>query len=1293
MTEQQTPDNNNHGNGESGEHENLGIAGNIAKQFINSPVTPLLMVAFLAIGLLGLIFTPRQEDPKISVPMVDIYVQYDGATAEQVSSLVTEPLERIMSELPGIRHVYSATMRGSAIVTVRFKVGEDLGESIVKVHDKLQSNLDKIPPGVSMPLVKPVGIDDVPVVTVTLWAQGSKEGVDDGMLRTLALDILQRLEEVPNTGKGFVVGGSAEQIRVEVSPERLSGYGITMGQVAETIRTANAERSAGNIESGNTSFRVQTGAFLTTADEVARLVVAVRNGAPVYVRDIARVFQGPEETRQTVAYYTGPSYVGEHDADFEPAVTIAIAKKIGTNGVTVARDILAKLESLEATLIPTNVHYSITRDYGKTANDKVNGLLWALFEAAVAVSILCLIGLGLRAASVVITIIPIVILITIWSAWIVDYTIDRVSLFALVFSIGILVDDATVVVENIFRRWLAAGKTTLNIAVDAVREVGNPTILATLTIISALLPMGFVSGLMGPYMRPIPVLGSSAMFFSLVAAFVFAPWFAMRVRPQMDALRKAEEREQKVSDFIGRFYRPCMMLLCRNRLVAYIFLFSLIGTTFLVCSFFYFNIVTVKMLPFDNKPEFNVVLNMPEGTALPVTANLLDQMSQELRKIPEVTEIQTYAGTASPFNFNGMVRHYYLRQHPWEGDIQVMLLDKEKRERGSHDIAVDARHRLNEYIDRAGLAQQGVKIQVVEMPPGPPVLQTLVAEVYGPTADIRRQVTQDLTDMFVEADGVVDVDNYMADEYGYWRFEVDTEKAVRLGVSVDNINQNLTMAMGGYKLGDVKRGIVLEPTYIVMQVPLSTRANINRLLNLPIQTNTGMFVPLAELGRFVQQPEDPIIYHKDLRPVEYVTGEMEGKLGAPLYGMYAVEDLLNQYTAPDGVSISGMKWAGTIGAYGAPPSDDHSDFEWSGEWTVTYETFRDMGAAFIAAMILIYGLIVWEFRNFVLAGLIMAPIPLTMIGIIPGHWITGAEFTATSMIGMIALAGIIVRNSILLVEFVRNEIAEGKDIEEAVMVAGQTRLRPILITALTLMAGSWALLSDPIFQGMAVSLLYGTGVATVLTLVVIPLGCTSVAGQFYAELERGLEDEDEQSTVVRPAPPPETAPASTAPGLPLWLVLWTKIIGALTWVFYIFRAVYIMLRMALDGVMARIRGLFGGGKSTPPPPPSGPSGGTPPTSGGTPPPSGPSGGTPPPALDAGKAEADKPAAKPAAGPSTRLARKTAVKKTAKKKASKKTAKKVSSAPSANGNGETNGNGHTGKRAKRRGIRLKDDLDI
>jgi multidrug efflux pump subunit AcrB len=1085
------------------ERRHLGLAGNIARLFIDSPLTPLLMMATLAVGLIGLYVTPRQEDPQISVPMIDIFFDYSGASASQVESLAIQPLERMMSEIPGVKHIYSTAERERGMVIVRFEVGEPLGPSIVKVHDKLQTNLDKIPPGVSMPLVQPKSVDDVPVVTVTLWSTD----MDDSELRDLAYDVLQRLEGVKNTGPGFVVGGRRQQIHIEVQPERLSGFGVSLDHLAETVRHANREQGAGTLESGGRLLRVSTGGYLHTADDIANLVVGSHFGMPVYMRDVARVFEAPEETTQVVTYHSGLAGMeGEPQTDTAPAVTVAIAKKEGTNGVTVANDILAKLERLKGRLIPENVQVSVTRNYGKTANDKVNELLLALLHAAVAVSIISWITIGRRPAMVVIIVIPLVILITIWSAWALDYTIDRVSLFALIFSIGILVDDATVVTENIFRRWLFEGRTSIEVAVDAVREVGNPTIIATLTVLAALLPMGFVSGMMGPYMRPIPVLGSVAMSFSLFAAFVFTPWCSYKLRPRLDALKRAEEREHRVQEIIGKIYRPIVSPFIQSRLLAWILLGIILLAFAFVCSMFYTKVVTVKMLPFDNKPEFNVVVNLPEGTSLPVTANVVRRLTQALRRVPEVTALQTYVGTVSPFNFNGMVRHYYLRGRAWEGDIQVMLIDKHERERSSHEIASAARDLLTPIV-----RELGARIAVVEMPPGPPVLQTVVAEIYGPDADTRRQVTRDLTAMFEEVPDIVDVDHYMNEPFERWRFEVDTEKATRRGITVDTINRNLAMAMGGYELGDVKRTRVLEPVKIVVELPLSQRSSTSALDHLPIPTAFGGTVPLAELGAFRKVPEDPIIYHTDLRPMEYVVGEMAGRLGAPIYGMLGVEDLLQDYETPDGVTMSGT-------LTGPPEEEGVSSFEWTGEWTVTYETFRDLGLAFAAALVLIYILLVIEFENFLIPATVMLPIPLTVIGIIPGHWLLGAEFTATSMIGFIALAGIEVRNSILFVDFAKNEMHRGLEIEEAVLRAGQTRMRPIWVTDLTMMAGASTILFDPIFEGMAISLLFGAITSVTLTMLTLPLRCIAARNAFREK----TVSEDEGG----PAPEQMGAPAT-----------------------------------------------------------------------------------------------------------------------------------------------------------------------
>ncbi|MEK7990430.1 MAG: efflux RND transporter permease subunit, partial [Thiotrichaceae bacterium] len=1111
--------------------QSLGVAGQMAQSFIHSPLSPLLFIAMFFMGVMGLMLTPRQEDPQISVPMIDIFVQYSGASSQQVASMAIDPLQQIMSEIPGVEHVYSAAERGQGMVTVQFYVGEELEKSVFKVHDKLQSNIDKMPPGVQMPLVKPKGVDDVPVVTLTLWS----EDVDDSALRTLALDVVHDMSQIEAVGQSFVVGGREEQVRIEVMPERLSGYNLSIGQIAKTIQTANSEQKAGYIETGGNHFTIYTGTFLRNAYDVEQLVVGTFQNRAIHVRDIAKVIKGPSETTQIVNYFSGPAYgyeqvihhgnflqelwgkiIHKHSYDKEAvplaeipgvaAVTIAISKKINTNGVTVANKVLEQLEQLKGSMIPDNVHVEITRNYGKSAKDKVDSLILKLFIATGAVTLLVLYffrHIGYQPALVVTVVIPVVILITVFAAWILGFTIDRVSLFALIFSIGILVDDAIVVVENIYRRWLLSENTDTATAVDAVREVGNPTILATFTVVAALLPMGFVSGMMGPYMAPIPVLGSVAMIFSLVAAFIFVPWITMRVRPSIETLLKAEKVEHHENEQWERFYRRIIPTLANKPIFGFGFLAALIIMFFLAISMFYTTAVEVKMLPLDNKPEYNVYVDMPEGTALPVTANLVYQMAEKLRTVPEVTAVQTYVGTSQPYDFNGMVRHYYLRSKPWQADIQIQLVDKGFRERSSHQLATEARQILQALLKEQ---ESSAKFTIVEMPPGPPVLQAVVAEVYGPDDVTRRKVANQLTDFFEQSEIIDDVDNYMAEAYSIWKFEVETEKAVRKGIAVDTINQNLMMALGGFKLGDIKQGFGLEPTYIVIQVPLSVRAQLSHLYDLPIPNNKGQVVSLAELGRFVAAPQDPILYQKDLRPVEYVVGDSVGKylgnneynLGAPIYGMLEVEAMLKDYQTPDEVNLAESDCWYALGfiplcqRYLGPPTSARSGLEWAGEWTVTYQTFRDMGIAFAVALVLIYILVVWLFGNFTVPLVIMAPIPLTLLGIVPGHMLLDASFTATSMIGWIALAGIIVRNSILLVDYSISELRNGVPLEDAVINACKTRTRPIIITAWALVGGGMVILYDPIFQGMAISLLFGVMVSTVLTLIVIPLGCISV---------------------------------------------------------------------------------------------------------------------------------------------------------------------------------------------------------
>ncbi len=1114
--------------------EHLGLAGNLTRAFINSPLSPLLFVAMLFLGLIGLAVTPRQEDPQISVPMVDIFVQYPGADASQVASLATQPLERIMSEIPGVEHVYSASQRGQAIVTVQFFVGEELGPSIVKVHDKIQSNMDKIPPGVRPPLVKPKGIDDVPVVTLTLWSPDPQLG--DAALRKLALDILQEVKELPDTGQGFVVGGSRERVKVNVYPQRLSGFGISLDQVAQTIRTANAEQQAGTVEARNTFFNVYTGSFLRSAEDVSRLVVGTRNEVPVYVRDVAQVSFGPAETTKLVEYYTAPA--GDHDVKAEgvPAVTLAVAKKEGSNGVQVAASIIDKVESLKGVLIPSNVNVSVTRNYGETADDKVNELIMKLFKATGFVFLLVLFAfVALRPALVVLLVIPVVILFTVFAAFLMGYTIDRVSLFALIFSIGILVDDAIVVVENIYRRWLESDSTSAEVAVDAVREVGNPTIIATFTVVAALLPMGFVRGMMGPYMEPIPALGSVAMIVSLLAAFMFTPWWALRLKPSKEYLHRQEKREHAMASRLDGLFRRVLIPLIDHRGKRLLFRLALWGALFLAMFMFYTTAVTVKMLPLDNKPEFSLVINMPEGTALPVTANLTRQIADAIRtEIPEVTALQTYVGTARPFDFNGMVRHYYLRDRPWQAEIQVQLTHKTKRDLSSHELAVMTRELITgpDSELRTTIRNTGARIAVVEMPPGPPVLQTVVAEIHGPSGEARRAMAAAMAEMFEKAENLDDVYSYVEEPSSYWRFEVDREKAVRRGISVDTINRNVTMAMGGHKVGDIKQANVLEPTNIVIQVPLYKRSEISILGDLPIPTAGGQTIPLAELGRFVQVPTQPTIYHKDLRPVEYVTAESVGRLAAPIYGMFQVEEMIREDRdyewLRDAMNGEDQSYYGYF--TGPPPTDARLGFQWAGEWTVTYETFRDMGIAFAAALVLIYILVVWEFGNFRVPLLIMAPIPLTLLGIIPGHMLFGAEFTATSMIGWIALAGIIVRNSILLVDFAIHAIRDGTEVKEAVIQACTTRTRPIMITALALVAGSSVILGDPIFKGMAISLAFGVMVSTILTLIVIPLGCIAASESL---ISLAFPPGHGGPGGNAPVPPPGGGPSPQPPGTPV----------------------------------------------------------------------------------------------------------------------------------------------------------------
>ena len=1066
-----------------------GAAGVLCQTFIHSPLSPLLYIVMMVLGIYGLIATPRQEDPEISVPMIDIFYRMPGASAQQVADLLIAPQERVLSEITGIKHVYSISDAEMGMITLQYKVGQDMESALVRTMSKLQSHEDSLPPGAQPAMMKPKGIDDVPVVTLTLWS----EELDDSTLRALATTLEQRLKQVPQTGNSFISGGRARQLRIDVTPERLAGYGLSMAQIAQVIQGFNSEQTVGFSERGELHAFVETGVFLRTASDVRRLVVGLREGRPIFMSDIARVTIGPEQATQMVAFSSGPAYPGAPVSNAQ-AVTLAFAKHQGANGVEVVRAIRDEVEKLKGVLIPDNVHVEYTRDYGKSASDKVNSLFRDLLIATVAVMFLVWLSMGVKPSLVVFLTIPLVLTVTVFSAMLMDYSINRVSLFALIFSIGFLVDNTIVIIDNIYRRWLMHGEPSTAIAIDAVREVGNPTILATFCVVAALAPMGFVSGMMGPYMAPIPALGSVAMLFSLFVALVFAPWMAMRIMPSMHKLKAMARRDEEIDRKIAGVHEYTIGLPWKQRRKGRVLLFALIVGFLVAGVLFYSTAVTVKMLPYDNKSEFQVAINMPAGTALPQTASFTSELAEIIREVPEVVSVQTYVGTAIPFDFNGLVRHYYLRMYPWQGQIQVILADKSDRDRTSHEIAVVVRELIAPSIEASGIREQdGAGVTVVEMPPGPPVLQTLVAEVHGPDVATRQQVARDLKKIFDQSELVGEAETIIREPMTVFRFEINARKAALNGVSIETINQHLAMAMGMFKVSDLKEKALEEPTHILLQVPLALRADLNNLNNLPVMTMAGTTVPLGQLGEFVQEQRGSYIIRKDLRPIEYVVGDAKGRLAAPIYAQLDVTDLLEDYKTPDGVSLSGTY-------VGPPETDSQSGFEWGGEWTVTYETFRDMGIAYAAALLAIYMLVVWQFGNFVIPLVIMAPIPLTLLGIAPGHWMLSADFTATSMIGWIALAGIIVRNSILLVDTTLLNLTAGMTLYDAVITAAMARTRPILITAVSTMVGAAIILADPIFGGMAVSLLYGLFISTILTLVVVPLGCLSIGEEKFRKV-------------------------------------------------------------------------------------------------------------------------------------------------------------------------------------------------
>ena len=1053
-----------------------GLSGRIAALFLTSKLTSLLIIGALLLGVFALLVTPREEEPQIIVPMADVWLPFPGASAKVVEEQLTRPFERKLSEIKGVEYVYSISRPGGALIIVRFYVGQPMEESLVDLYDKLMSNQDLLPPGASPFLVKPKDVNDVPIVTLTV----SSERYGEFELRRVAEQVLEEVKKVAGTSTGFIVGGRSRELGVQIDPTRLKAYGFAPLQVAAVIRGENRALPTGRFESRNQSFLVETGRFIQSKEDLESLVVGVSDQRPVYLRQVAEVTDGPAEATSYVWFAQGPGVepAGSRVTVPSPAVTVAVAKQAGTNAVTVANEVIRKVDDLKGVMIPTDVRVTVTRNYGETAREKADELLWHLFVAVIAVVAFLGFALGPRPAFVVTLAIPLTLALTLFTSMLIGYTINRVTLFALIFSIGILVDDAIVVVENTYRHLTMRRWSHDEASIQAVDEVGNPTILATFTVIAALLPMAFVSGLMGPYMRPIPVNASIAMFFSLLVAFVVIPWFC-RSCYRAGTTMRGVDHETSEQGMMARLYRRLLTPLLAHPVLASAFL-SVIALLFVGSAFlFYTRHVVVKMLPFDNKSEIQLVIDMPEGTTLEETARVTQALGRYVSTVPEVRDYQAYVGTASPFNFNGLVRHYYLREQPHEADLQINLVAKSDRTAQSHDIAKRVRPAIQEIA-----RQYGANVKIVEVPPGPPVQSVLVAEVYGPDYARQMAVARDIRKLFESTVGVVDVDDYIEADQVKYVFNVDRAKAALAGIPSDDIVRTLHMAVEGEKVGLVHIPQEKSPVQIMLRLPLTERTGLEHMGQIGLRTNTGGMVQLSALLTLQQTVQDHAIYHKNQKPVVYVVGDVGGPAAenaeSPVYGVLGVGKLLDEYRPEEGYRVEQY--------YAAQPwSEERVSMKWDGEWHITYETFRDMGIAFAVALLLIYLLIVGQFQSFVAPLVIMAPIPMTLIGILPGHWLTGSYFTATSMIGFIALAGIIVRNSILLVDFIQLEEQAGASLREAVIKAGVIRTRPILLTAAALMVGAFVIILDPIFQGLAVSLLFGVGASTLLTLVVIPI--------------------------------------------------------------------------------------------------------------------------------------------------------------------------------------------------------------
>jgi multidrug efflux pump subunit AcrB len=1064
----------NSNSGQSGQHAALGLAGRIAHTFIDSKLTPLIIVAALLLGAFAILQTPREEEPQIVVPMLDVFVQMPGASSQEVAQRVSLPMEKLLREVPGVEYIYSISHPGMSMLIVRFYVGTKEEDAIIQTYNKLYSNFDRIPPGVTQPVIKVRSINDVPIVALTLWGKN----YESHHLRRIAGELENSLKTLDDVSETTIIGGQPRQVRVVLNTQRLAAYGLTPGAVVGQLQSANSRGQAGSFARDNREFQVEAGLFFTRADDLQQVVVGVHGGRPIYLRDVVeKIEDGPAEPDNYVLFAKAKGTSAQSDDSEYPAVTITLAKRKGTNASIIADHVLEKVGALRGYMLPQDLNITVTRNYGETAKDKSNELLKHLLIATLSVTLLIALALGWRESGVVLLAVPVTLALTLAIFYLFGYTLNRVTLFALIFSIGILVDDAIVVVENIVRHFRlpeSRGRSLVDVAVEAVDEVGNPTILATFAVIGAILPMAFVRGLMGPYMRPIPVGASAAMMFSLTVAFVVSPWAALRL------LRHYAEDDghghHEAEGWTTRFYRKIMNPLILDARRRWMFFGGVVILLLAAVAFVPLKWVRVKMLPFDNKSEFQVIIDMPDGTPLEQTTRVAQALGQYLGKQPEVINYQIYAGTSGPYNFNGLVRHYFLRRQPNQADIQVNLLSRHDRKAQSHEIARRFRPELDKIAE-----PYSARIKVAEVPPGPPVLQTLVAEVYGPDYKGQIELAAQIKKVFQQTPGVVDVDWYVEDPQTKYDLKVDLDKASLHGISAADVTRTLQVGLGGADAGLLHDPQSREDVPIEVRLSRPDRSGIQDLESLKLPTPSGGQIALQEVTTLKQTTIDTSVYRKNLQPVVYVTGDVAGGEESPVYAIMKMSDTIDKIKLPDGYGVKQYK--GTT----MPERTDRFSMKWDGEWHITVEVFRDLGLAFAAVLVLIYVLVVGWFRSFITPLVIMAPIPLTLVGILPAHALMGAFFTATSMIGFIAGAGIIVRNSIILVDFIELRRSQGMPLEEAVVDAGAVRFRPMLLTAAAVVVGASVILFDPIFQGLALSLMAGEVASTVLSRMAVPV--------------------------------------------------------------------------------------------------------------------------------------------------------------------------------------------------------------